>query len=58
MTEPNGSFPLSGTVRYSTVRHGSGPNTLTQLAFPLPTVPLLDRRGVCLKVAIDNKMLQ
>ncbi len=35
-------------VRVSTVRYGSGPNTLIQLAFPPPTVPLLDRRGVCM----------
>ncbi len=53
-----GSFPPSGTGQYSMVRYGSGPNTLIQLAFLLPTVPLLDRRGVCRKVAIDDKARQ
>ncbi len=51
-----GSFPPSGTGQYSMVRYSSGPNTLIQLVFPLPTVPLLDRRGVCRKVAIDNNV--
>ncbi len=49
----NGSFPLSGTGQYSTVRLG-----VAQLAFPLPTVPLLDRRGVFQKLANDNKARQ
>ncbi len=53
-----GSFPLSGTGQYSTVRYDSGRHTLNQLSFPLPTVPLLDRCGVCRKVAIDNKARQ
>ncbi len=52
----NASFPPSGTGQYSTVRYGSGPNTLIQLVFPPPTVPsLLDMCGVCQRVAIDNK---
>ncbi len=60
---PSGSFCLVSTERYGTVQcsmvwYGLGPNTLIQLAFPLPTVPLLDRRGVCRKVAIDNKAWQ
>ncbi len=44
--------------RVSTVQYGTEPNTLIQLVFPLPTLPLLDRRDVCRKVAIDNKALQ
>ncbi len=35
-----------------------GMEHLIRLAFPLPTVPLLDRRGICRKVAIDNKARQ
>ncbi len=45
-TTTNGSFSPSGTGQYSTVRFG------------MPTVPLLDRRGVCRKVSIDNKARQ
>ncbi len=49
---------LVSTKRYGSVRYGSGPNTLIQLVFPLPKIPLLDRRGVCRKVAIDDKVRQ
>ncbi len=45
-------------VRVSTVRYDSGPNTLIQLAFPPPTVALLNRHGVCQKLAIDDKARQ
>ncbi len=54
----NGSFPPSGTGQYSMVRYNLGLNTLIQLAFPPPTVLLLDRRGICRKVPIENKAWQ
>ncbi len=47
----NSSFPPSGTGQYSTVRCDSGQYTLIWIAFPLPTVPLLDSHVVCWKVA-------
>ncbi len=48
-----GSFPLSDTVQYSTVRFNSGQYTLILLAFPTPRGPLLDRGSVCRKVVTD-----
>ncbi len=43
------------TEQCGTVQYDSVPNNLIQFAFPLPTVLLPDRRGVCRKVAIDDK---
>ncbi len=54
----NGSFPLSGTVWYSSVHYDSVWVTLIQLAFSLPIVPLLGRRGVYQNVAINDKVRQ
>ncbi len=50
--QSNGSFPLSGMGQYSTVRYRT---PWSSFSFHCQPYPLLDRRGVCQKVAINNK---